>query len=151
MNRITPPTRGRSRLTLRAPAQGLQLQALLNTGTGAGRQLAAPDRGWRRQWADRKGVPLDAELNLTDTGRLGLHRGQQGRGTSGRSWSREDGTVPRGSWLLVENLDRLSREPALDASYTMQGIIRAGVTVVDLSITGARTRVQRGDARSQEA
>lgn len=41
--------------------------------------------------------------------------------------------MPKGSWLLVENLDRLSREPAFDASYTMQGIIRQGVTVVDLS------------------
>jgi DNA invertase Pin-like site-specific DNA recombinase len=43
------------------------------------------------------------------------------------------GVVPKGSWLLVESLDRVSRENAFDASYVMQGIVRAGVTVVDLS------------------
>jgi len=52
--------------------------------------------------------------------------------------------------LLVENLDRLSREPVFDASYTMQGIIRAGVTVVDLSDNGGlgrdyNTEVLRSD------
>jgi hypothetical protein len=41
-----------------------------------------------------------------------------------------DGIAPKGPWLLVESLDRISREPAIDASYTMQG---AGVIVVDLS------------------
>ena len=85
-------------------------------------------------WADREGVPLDTELNLTDRGVSAYTGANKDVGNLGAFLRAvEDGTVPQGSWLLVENLDRLSREPAFDASYTMQGIIRQGVTVVDLS------------------
>jgi DNA invertase Pin-like site-specific DNA recombinase len=85
-------------------------------------------------WADRKGIPLDTELNLTDRGVSAYTGANKDVGNLGAFLRAvEDGTVPNGSWLLVENLDRLSREPAFDASYTMQGIIRQGVTVVDLS------------------
>lgn len=87
-----------------------------------------------QDWADRKGVPLDTELNLTDKGVSAYTGANKDVGNLGAFLRAvEDGTVPQGSWLLVENLDRLSREPAFDASYTMQGIIRQGVTVVDLS------------------
>lgn len=92
-------------------------------------------------WADRKRVPLDTELNLTDRGvsaYTGANRDVGNLGAFLRAV--EDGTVPKGSWLLVENLDRLSREPAFDATYTMQGIIRAGITVVDLSDNGGLGR-----------
>jgi DNA invertase Pin-like site-specific DNA recombinase len=85
-------------------------------------------------WADRNHVPLDTELNLTDRGisaYTGANRDVGNLGAFLRAV--ENGEVPPGSWLLVENLDRLSREPAFDASYYMQGIIRQGVTVVDLS------------------
>jgi DNA invertase Pin-like site-specific DNA recombinase len=87
-----------------------------------------------QSWADRMGVTLDTELNLTDEGvsaYTGANRDVGNLGAFLRAV--EEGVVPKGSWLLVESLDRLSREPAFDASYTMQGIIRAGVTVVDLS------------------
>jgi DNA invertase Pin-like site-specific DNA recombinase len=85
-------------------------------------------------WADRNRVPLDTELNLTDRGVSAYTGANKDVGNLGAFLRAvEDGTVPKGSWLLVENLDRLSREPAFDASYTMQGIIRQGVTVVDLS------------------
>jgi DNA invertase Pin-like site-specific DNA recombinase len=87
-----------------------------------------------QDWADRMGVPLDTELNLTDRGVSAYTGANKDVGNLGAFLRAvEDGTVPKGSWLLVENLDRLSREPAFDASYTMQGIIRQGVTVVDLS------------------
>jgi DNA invertase Pin-like site-specific DNA recombinase len=92
-------------------------------------------------WTARAGVPLDTELNLTDRGisaYTGANRDVGNLGAFLRAV--EDGTVPKGSWLLVESLDRLSREPAVDASYTMQGIIRAGVTVVDLSDNGGLGR-----------
>jgi DNA invertase Pin-like site-specific DNA recombinase len=90
-------------------------------------------------WADRKGVPLDIELNLTDEGVSAYTGANRDVGNLGEFLkAAEEGTVPKGSWLLVESLDRLSREPAFDASFTMQGIIRAGVTVVDLSDNGGR-------------
>jgi len=92
-------------------------------------------------WADREGVPLDTDLNLTDEGvsaYTGANRDVGNLGAFLRAV--EDGTVPRGSWLIVESLDRLSREPAADALHAMQGIIRAGVTVVDLSDNGGQGR-----------
>lgn len=85
-------------------------------------------------WAARTGVPLDTELNLTDRGVSAYTGANRDVGALGAFLKDvEDGSVPAGSYLLVENLDRLSREPAFDASYYMQGIIRQGVTVVDLS------------------
>ena len=47
-----------------------------------------------------------------------------------------DGTIPRGSWLLVENLDRISRQAARKAVRTIEDIVEAGITVVDLSDGG---------------
>ncbi|MCK1678521.1 recombinase family protein [Bradyrhizobium sp. 147] len=85
-------------------------------------------------WAKRMGVPLDTELNLTDRGVSAYTGANRDVGALGAFLKAvEDGSVPAGAYLLVENLDRLSREPAFDASYYMQGIIRQGVTVVDLS------------------
>ncbi|UWU69142.1 recombinase family protein [Bradyrhizobium sp. NC92] len=92
-------------------------------------------------WADRMGVPLDTQLNLIDRGVSALHGANRDVGNLGAFLRAvEDGTVPKGSWLLVENLDRLSREPVFEASFTMQSIIRAGVTVVDLSDNGGLGR-----------
>jgi DNA invertase Pin-like site-specific DNA recombinase len=92
-------------------------------------------------WSARAGVPLDTELNLTDKGisaYTGANRDVGNLGAFLRAV--EEGTVPKGSWLLVESLDRLSREPAADASFEMQKIIRAGITVVDLSDNGGLGR-----------
>jgi DNA invertase Pin-like site-specific DNA recombinase len=87
-----------------------------------------------REWSERQGVPLDTELNLTDKGVSAYQGANAETGALGAFLDTvRTGAIPRGSWLLVESLDRISREPAVDASYTMQGIIRAGVTVVDLS------------------
>lgn len=92
-------------------------------------------------WADRKGVPLDTELNLTDRGVSALHGANRDVGNLGAFLKAvEEGSVPQGSWLLVENLDRLSREPVFEASFTMQSIVRAGITVVDLSDNGGMGR-----------
>jgi DNA invertase Pin-like site-specific DNA recombinase len=87
------------------------------------------------------GVPLDTELNLTDRGVSAYTGANRDVGNLGAFLKAvEEGTVPKGSWLLVESLDRLSREPAADASFEMQKIIRAGITVVDLSDNGGLGR-----------
>src|SRR5258708_28455752 len=88
-------------------------------------------------WADREGIPHDTELKLTDEGVSAYTGANRDVGALGAFLEAvKEGSVPTGSYLLVENLDRLSREPAFDASYTMQGIIRACITVVDLSDNG---------------
>jgi len=45
----------------------------------------------------------------------------------------EDGLVPRGSFLLVENLDRLTRDHIVPAQALFLQIISAGVTIVTLA------------------
>ena len=44
-----------------------------------------------------------------------------------------DGRIPKGSFLLVESLDRLSREDALSALGTFTSLLKAGITIVTLS------------------
>jgi DNA invertase Pin-like site-specific DNA recombinase len=91
-----------------------------------------------RAWAQQHGIELDTELNLTDKGISAYAGANMETGALGVFLEAvKEGVVPKGSWLLVESLDRISRQTAWDASYTMQGIVRAGVTVVDLS-DGAR-------------
>lgn len=45
----------------------------------------------------------------------------------------ESGQIDRGSYLIVESLDRLSRETVIDAASRLLDLIRAGITVVTLS------------------
>jgi DNA invertase Pin-like site-specific DNA recombinase len=94
-------------------------------------------------WADREGVLLDTELNLTDEGVSAYTGANRDVGALGAFLQAvREGMVSKGSFLLVENLDRLSREPAVDASYMMQSIIREGVTVVDLSDNGRQYNLE---------
>jgi DNA invertase Pin-like site-specific DNA recombinase len=44
-----------------------------------------------------------------------------------------DGKIQRGSYLLVESLDRVSRQSPYDAAPIMRDIVEAGINVVDLS------------------
>ena len=44
----------------------------------------------------------------------------------------EDGTIPSGSWLIIENIDRLSREKVLEALGLYTDLIKAGITIVTI-------------------
>ena len=101
-----------------------------------------------REWSEKHNVPLDTELNLTDKGVSAYTGANRDVGALGAFLNAvREGAVPLNSWLLVESLDRISREPAIDASFTMQDIIRAGVTVVDLSDNAREYNLEtlRGD------
>jgi DNA invertase Pin-like site-specific DNA recombinase len=91
-----------------------------------------------REWSEKHGVPLDTELNLTDKG-VSAYRGANAEtGALGAFLETvRAGTIPRGSWLLVESLDRISRQVVRKAARTIEDIVDAGITVVDLS-DGAR-------------
>src|ERR1700692_3106560 len=72
-------------------------------------------------WADRTGVPLDTELNLTDQGISAYTGANRDVGNLGAFLKAvEEGSVPQGSWLLVEKRDRLRRSPAFDAPCPMK-------------------------------
>lgn len=82
-------------------------------------------------WCDERGVELDDSLR--DLGKS-AYRGSHAKFGALRRFLDlvEDGTVPRGSFLIVESLDRLSREAVLDALPRLLDLIAAGITVVTL-------------------
>ena len=91
-----------------------------------------------REWAERHKVPLDTELDLTDKGISAYLGANVETGALGVFLAAvRDGTIPRGSWLLVESLDRVSRQVVRKAARTIEDIVDAGITLVDLS-DGAR-------------
>ncbi len=97
-------------------------------------------------WVAANGVMLDDELTFQDRGVSGYTGANLETGALGVFLECvRDGTIPRGSWLLVENLDRISRQVARKAVRTVEDIVEAGVTVVDLS--DGWPGVQRGNAR----
>ena len=86
-----------------------------------------------KRWADENGYVLDRSLNLHDLA-VSAFRGDNT--TIGKlaafKEAVENGTIPRGSVLLVENLDRLSRQTHRKAARVLEDILEAGVDVVTL-------------------
>ncbi len=87
-----------------------------------------------RAYAEEHGLELDETLTLQDTGISafkGLHRIKGALGEFLRQV--KAGAIPRHSVLLVESLDRLSREQIDEALIQFLNIIRAGIKVVTLA------------------
>jgi len=86
-----------------------------------------------RAYAARHGLVLDAGLSFGDLGMSAFH-GRNVREGALRAFldAVELGLVPRGSHLLVESLDRLSRDRVLLAQSLFLRIIEAGITIVTL-------------------
>lgn len=84
-------------------------------------------------YAREHGLTLDTSLNLEDLG-VSAFRGKNAiEGSLGAFFEAiTSGKVPRGSVLLVESLDRLSRDQVTSAMSRFLQIINAGVTVVTL-------------------
>ncbi len=84
-----------------------------------------------QQWADEHGVKIDE--SLSDHG-VSAFRGKNAQfGALGAFLKLcESGRIPKGSTLLVENLDRLSRDKVRVALGRFIDIIEAGVTIVTL-------------------
>jgi DNA invertase Pin-like site-specific DNA recombinase len=106
-------------------------------------RFSTPDQAkgdsYRRQteaaneYAQRHGLELDTELTLTDLGVSAFHGANAKTGALSTFLEAvKDGTVKPGSYLLIENLDRLTRADVLDAQELFIGIIRRGITLVTL-------------------
>lgn len=96
-------------------------------GDSLRRQMAAAET-----WAFANGVELDERL--TDAGLSAYHGRHRERGALGTFLAAvEAGEIERGSILIVESLDRLSREDVLSALEQLTALIRAGVEVVTLA------------------
>ncbi len=86
-----------------------------------------------QSYADCHGLDLDTELTFRDLG-VSAFRGTNARtGALGAFLNAvNSGQVPKGSFLLVENLDRVSRQDPWDALPVFQQIINAGITIATL-------------------
>jgi DNA invertase Pin-like site-specific DNA recombinase len=85
-------------------------------------------------YATRNDLKLDTELSFQDLG-VSAYRGKNAdTGRLGDFLAAvRVGAVPRDSYLLVESLDRLSRQSARRALRTLEQICEEGITVVTLS------------------
>lgn len=83
-------------------------------------------------WAHGRGLVLDDSHR--DLGISAYHGANRTNGAL-RSFLQmvEDGKIERDSYLIVESLDRLSRETVIDAATQLFALIQAGVVVVTLS------------------
>lgn len=85
-------------------------------------------------YARRHGLKLDTELNLRDLGVSAFRGDNAAVGALGAFLQAiRDGLVPKGSVLLVEALDRVSRQSARKAVRILEDIVEGGVTVVTLN------------------
>ena len=89
---------------------------------------------FEQQIVKEMGLVLDDSLDLTDRGVSGFRGDNRQFGALAEFLKLvEGGRIPRGSVLLVENLDRLSREQVDDAYDLFRGLIKAGITIVTAS------------------
>jgi DNA invertase Pin-like site-specific DNA recombinase/uncharacterized coiled-coil protein SlyX len=98
-------------------------------GGGLDRQSTAA-----ASWCLSNGYELDQELDLSDPGRSAFHGHHLSRGALGQFLAlAQAGLLGTHPVLLVEAIDRLSRQEPLDALETiLQGLLGTGVQVVTL-------------------
>ena len=78
------------------------------------------------------GLPMDTEISMSDLGKSGYRGGEQ-EALGGFLKFIDDGIVAPGSVLIVENMDRLSRQTVDEAMDVLKSIVRRGVDVYDCS------------------
>ncbi|MDD2941766.1 MAG: recombinase family protein [bacterium] len=99
----------------------------------AGDSLARQTR-LSEEYASKHGLDLDTDLNLRDLGISAFDRSNLKKGALGHFLRLvEEKRIPVGSYLLVESLDRLSRDKVMDALSIFTDILRAGIVIVTLS------------------
>jgi DNA invertase Pin-like site-specific DNA recombinase len=109
-------------------------------GDSLRRQLEAA-----KDWCAQRGLVLDDTLR--DLGRSAYKGGHAQFGALRDFLALvESGEVERGSYLIVESLDRLSREAVLDALPRLLDLIAAGITVVTRADAPTKNRRRRGCA-----
>ena len=98
-------------------------------GSSVDRQMA-----YAQRWADEHGMVLDAELSMRDEGLSAYHQQHIKSGALGAFLAAvAAGSVPVGSVLIVEGLDRLSRAEPILAQAQLAQIVNAGITLVTAS------------------
>ena len=87
-----------------------------------------------KDYAAKHGLELDETLTFRDLGTSAFRGLNIGAGKLGAFLDAvSNGLIVSGSYLLVESLDRISRENIRKAVATMELIVGAGINLVDLS------------------
>ena len=117
-NSVSTKTKAYSYLRFSSPEQA--------AGDSLRRQVSLAEN-----YARVHGMELDTSLKLSDLG-VSAYRGAHTRLGAFGAFLRaiDEGLVPVGSYLLVESLDRVSRQGAWDAMPIIQQIVNAGVNLV---------------------
>ncbi|WP_424628834.1 recombinase family protein [Bradyrhizobium sp. SYSU BS000235] len=98
-------------------------------GSGRKRQLEMS-----KNFAAARNLELDETFSLEDIGVSGFKGANAAVGEFGKILEAiKTGAIPPGSFLLVESLDRISRQQPSIALTTFMNIINAGITVVTLA------------------
>lgn len=85
-----------------------------------------------KDYCDKHGLNL-ADLTLRDLGKSAYHGTHFKDGALGEFIGAvKDGTIPRGSYLLVESMDRLSREKISIALRRFMELLELGISIVTL-------------------
>jgi DNA invertase Pin-like site-specific DNA recombinase len=86
-----------------------------------------------RQWCLEQGLELDEGLSIADLGVSAFTGKNSTHGAlAGFLAAANRGKVPKGSILLVESLDRLSRNSITDAVGLLTSIVKSGIRVVSM-------------------
>ena len=101
-------------------------------------------------YAKENGLTLDTTINLKDLGLSAFHGAHKTKGALGGFLKQiEEGKIEKGSVLIVENLDRLSREQISEALMQFMNIINAGIRIVTLQDKQEYTKETINDNWSQ--
>jgi len=91
----------------------------------------ARQQDYAEKWAANNGYTLDASLTMRDEGLSAFHQKHISQGALGVFLRAiEDGLIEKGSFLVVESLDRLSRAEPMIAQAQMASIIQHGISIV---------------------
>ncbi|MCC6127283.1 MAG: recombinase family protein [Pirellulales bacterium] len=114
---LTKPRRVYSYIRFSTPEQAM--------GDSERRQL-----DMAKSWAARNNHVLDESLRMTDRGLSGYHGTHRKKGALGRFLKMvEAGQIPPGSILLVESIDRLSREEFITSFDTVKALLSNDITI----------------------
>jgi DNA invertase Pin-like site-specific DNA recombinase len=93
------------------------------------RQIAMADA-----YAARHGLTIDTSVTLEDRG-ISAHRGRNRTEGALGDFAElvKSGEIEEGSFLLIENLDRYSRQNPIEAASQLQKLCQMGVTLVTLN------------------
>lgn len=120
---------------MKTPPIGTRCYSYIRFSTPAQAQGDSMERQIRlsREWARQHGIEFDESLCITDLGKSAYKGDHVRDGALGDFIELvNDGQVPKGSYLLVENLDRLSREGLWKAHTQFHQLITAGIRITTL-------------------